>query len=338
MDPVTHGVFGALWALPAARREQMRGAALAGIASGMAADLDALIRSSEDTLLYIEFHRQFTHSFAFAPVGSLAVALILWPILKRQAPFAQVYLWCLLAYLAHPLLDACTSYGTQLFWPFSDQRVAWNWISVIDPLYSLPLGALLAMALWRRKHFWSYLAIGWMVGYMAFGAWQNARAEVILVDWARDQEISVERLVAKPAFANLVLWRALVDDGEDFHLVAIRTLPWTDTLIYPGSSMVRFRVDAFDPETRLGHDLARFEHFSSGWLMRYPDQDVGERIFVGDFRYALDPASQRPLWGVLIDPNDTDTRAEYTTPRRIDEDDRRRFMQRLRGEAPERID
>lgn len=338
MDPVTHGVIGALWALPAARREQMRSAALAGAASGMAADLDALIRSTEDTLLYIEFHRQFTHSFAFAPVGSLAVALMLWPLLKRQAPFAQVYLWCLLAYLAHPLLDACTSYGTQLFWPFTDQRVAWSWISVIDPLYSLPLAALLGFALWRRRRLAAWLAMGWMVGYVAFGAWQAARVEAILIDWARAQEIAVERLVAKPAFANLLLWRALLDDGEDFHVVAIRTLPWTAEIIYPGGSVARFRVDGFDPDTRLGHDLARFEHFSAGWLMRYPDHDEGGRIFLGDFRYAIDPASQRPLWGVLLDPNDADTRAEYTTPRRMDEADRRRFIQRLRGEAPERIE
>lgn len=337
MDPVTHGIFGALSALPAARRERMRSAALVGAVSGMAADLDALIRSREDTLLYIEFHRQFTHSFAFAPVGSLAVALLLWPVVKQRAPFAQVYLWCLLAWLVHPLLDACTSYGTHLFWPFSDQRVAWNWISVIDPLYTLPLAILLALALWRRQHLWSGLALGWMLLYMAFGAWQNQRAESILADWAQAQGIDVERLVAKPAFANLVLWRGLIDDGQDFHLIAIRTLPATESIIHPGGSVARFRIDEFDPETRRGHDLARFKHFSSGWLMRYPAQDEDGRLFVGDLRYAMDPASQRPLWGVLLAPDDADAPAVYTTPRRLTDDDRRRFFQRLRGHPPEHI-
>ena len=338
MDPVTHGIFGALWALPAARRERMRAAALAGAGSGMAADLDALIRSADDSLRYIEYHRQFTHSFAFAPVGSLAVALLLWPLLKRQAAFAQVYLWCLLGYLAHPLLDACTSYGTHLFWPFSEERVAWNWISVIDPLYSLPLAGLLTVALWRRRHRWAYLALGWMVAYMAFGAWQNQRAETVLTSWAEDQNLTIERLVAKPAFANLLLWRAMVDDGRDFHLLAIRTLPWTETTLYPGGSVRSFRIDGFDPDSRLGRDLARFEHFSSNWLISYPELDRDGRIFIGDFRYAIDPASQRPLWGVLVDAESPSSPAEYTTPRRMTEDDRRRFFQRLHGEAPERID
>ncbi len=337
MDPVTHGLFGALWALPAARRRQMRAAALAGASSGMVADLDSLIRSSDDSLLYIEYHRQFTHSFAFAPIGSLAVALVLWPFLKRSASFARLYTWCLLGYLVHPLLDACTSYGTHLFWPFSDARVAWNWISVIDPLYSLPLAALLALALWRRSHRWGLVGLAWILLYMSFGAWQNQRAESILADWAADQGLSGQRQVAKPAFANLWLWRALVDDGQDLHLVAIRTVPWTQTIVYPGGSVPRFRVDGVDPDTRAGDDLLRFEHFSAGWLFRYPELDENGRVFIGDFRYAIDPASQRPLWGILIDPDEPDSAAEYTTPRRVTERDRRRFFQRLRGESVDAI-
>ena len=338
MDPLTHGVFGALWALPAARREQLRPAVLAGAAAGMAADLDALIRSREDSLLSSEYHRQFTHALAFVPIGSLAVALLLWPGFRQRAPFGQLYLWCLLAYLAHPLLDACTSYGTQLFWPIADQRVAWNWISVIDPVYSVPMAALLAVTWWRRQHRWAWMALLWMLLYMAFGAWQNQRVEALLAEWASDRAIPVERLVAKPAFANLLLWRGLIDDGQNFHLVAVRGLPWTESMVYPGGVVPRFRVDGWDPTRRLGQDLARFDHFSSRWLIHAPEHDQAGRHFIGDFRYAMGPASQRPLWGILIDPDDPDARAEYTSPRRMTAADRQRFFQRLRGLAPEQID
>lgn len=338
MDPVTHGVVGALCALPAARRRQVRSAALAGAAGGMVADLDALIRSSSDTLLYIEYHRQFTHSFAFAPVGSLLAALALWPLLKRRAWFARVYLWCLLGYLIHPVLDAATSYGTQLWWPISDQRVAWNWISVIDPLYSLPLLVLLAAAIWRRSHAVSAIALAWMVLYPAFGAWQTQRAEALLAEWANEAGVTVERLVAKPAFANLLVWRGLIDDGRDLHLVAIRTLPGSEPVFYPGGAVARFDRDNIDPHTRRDRDLARFDHFSSRWLFHYPALDAEPRIFIGDFRYALDPASQRPLWGVLVNPNDPQSPAEYTTSRRMNDADRRRFFQRLRGEPAAAID
>ncbi|MEE4295844.1 MAG: metal-dependent hydrolase [Wenzhouxiangella sp.] len=332
MDPVTQGVVGALVAAPAAKQKELRQAALAGAVGGMAADLDVLIRSSSDTLLYIEYHRQFTHSFAFAPLGALLPALVLWPFLRRRQWFSKVYLWCLLGYLVHPVLDAATSYGTQLWWPFTDQRVAWNWISVIDPLYTLPALVLLIAAVWLRRRGIAAMGLVWMVAYLGFGAYQNHRAEDLLSEWAMQQGIERERMVAKPAFANLVLWRGLVDDGDRFHLVAIRTLPGTKPVFYLGGSVARFVPEELPLSGRRAYDLRRFDHFSSNWLFHYPALDTPSRQFIGDFRYALDPADQRPLWGVLINPNDPSERAEYTTSRSMEAADRRRFFQRLRGE------
>ena len=329
MDPVTQGVFGSLWALPAARREKMREAALAGWIGGMAPDLDVLIRSSDDSLLYIEYHRHFTHSLAFIPLGGLAVALVLWPLLRKRVSFGWLYLWATLGYASHGLLDAFTSYGTYLFWPFSDERVALNWISVIDPLYSLPLLGLLVVGVWRRHWLAVGLAWAWLVGYMALAAVQNHRAEATLNRWADNEGIHVERLVAKPGFANIVLWRGLIDDGERFHLAAIRNLPGARQRLWPGGSVERFSIEGFDPDSRLGDDLARFDHFSSDWLFRFPDYDEGDEWFVGDFRYAIDPGSQRPLWGVRFNPGDPDSPARYTTPRRVTEEERAAFFDRL---------
>ncbi len=332
MDPVTQGVVGALAAATAAKDKDLRQAAFAGAVGGMAADLDVLIRSSSDTLLYIEYHRQFTHSFAFAPLGSLLAALVLWPLFRRRQWFAKVYLWCLLGYLVHPILDAATSYGTQLWWPFDDLRVAWNWISVIDPLFTLPALALLSAAFWLRRRGVAVMGVAWMIVYLGFGAYQNHRAEELLADWGARHGIEGTRMVAKPAFANLLLWRGLIDDGGAFHLVAIRTLPGTNPVFYPGGSVARFVPKESPSSGRRAFDLSRFDHFSSGWLFRYPALDQAPRQFIGDFRYALDPADQRPLWGVLIHPDDPSERAEYTTSRSMDAADRGRFFQRLRGE------
>lgn len=335
MDPVTQGIFGSLWAMPAARRPRLRQAAAAGWLGGMAPDLDALIRSGEDTLLYIEYHRHFTHALAFVPVGALIVSLALWPFFRKKTPFGLLYLWCFLGYASHGLLDACTSYGTYLFWPFSDHRVALNWISVIDPLYSVPLLILLAAAVRRGRHRAVALAWAWMILYMGIGAAQNHRAEQALEDWARQEGISIERRVAKPAIANLILWRGLVDDGERFHLVAVRNLPGTATLFWPNGSVEAFDPAPFEPDTRLGYDLRRFHHFSSRWLFRYPAYDKDGRWFIGDLRYAIDPASQRPLWGVYMNPGEPETRARYVTPRRVTRDERQRFLARLLGRDPD---
>ena len=75
MDPLTQGVLGAV--LPqatAARALCAPGAGLLGFLAGMAADLDVLIRSSSDPLLFPEYHRQFTHSLMFIPSGAYLCA------------------------------------------------------------------------------------------------------------------------------------------------------------------------------------------------------------------------------------------------------------------------
>jgi inner membrane protein len=334
MDPVTQGVVGSLWALPAARREQLRQAALVGWIGGMAPDLDVLIRSSTDTLLAIEYHRHFTHSLFFIPLGGLVVALVLWPLFRRRQSFARLTLFASLGYASHGLLDTCTSYGTYLLWPLSETRFAWNIVSVIDPLFSLPLLVLLAVHLWRRNRWALALAWAWGGIYLALAAYQNARAEAALAGWARSQDLAVERLVAKPAFANIILWRGLVDDGEQFHLVAIRTLPGGDARFWPGGSVPRYQPPALPAGAQLSRDLERFRHFSSDWLFRYRAYEADGERFVGDFRYAIDPASQRPLWGVAFDPQRPESRARYTTPRTVTDQDRSAFFARLRGRDP----
>ena len=139
MDPFSQAVVGATFASTSADKTSIRPIILAGALAGMAADLDVLINSATDPLLFLEYHRQFTHSLLFVPIGAALVALALWPFFKRRLTSKQLFIACFLGYLSHGLLDACTTYGTLLLWPFSDARIAWNTISVVDPLFTLPL-------------------------------------------------------------------------------------------------------------------------------------------------------------------------------------------------------
>ena len=151
MDPVSQGVVGGVAARPFASAKEKLIAVVVGALAGMAADLDVLIRSDTDPLLFLEYHRHFTHALIFIPIGALLCALLANFILsrlfsQRHIGFKQVYLWCFAGYATHALLDACTTYGTQLFWPFSDARIAWNNVSVVDPLFTIPLLCLLIMS------------------------------------------------------------------------------------------------------------------------------------------------------------------------------------------------
>ncbi len=153
MDPLTQGLLGAALPQSASKKRHIVAAGVLGVASGMAPDLDVLIRSSSDPLLFLEYHRHFTHSLLFIPFGSFLCALVLYPLFakRRELNFQQSWFYCALGYSTHALLDACTSYGTQLFWPISNTRYAWNTISVIDPAFSLPILILLLFAALKRN-------------------------------------------------------------------------------------------------------------------------------------------------------------------------------------------
>ncbi len=83
MDPVTQGVLGAVVTQVKVPREQLLQGACIGALAGMAPDLDVLIRSATDPLLAIEFHRHFTHSLLFIPIGALICSLVFYPTVRQ---------------------------------------------------------------------------------------------------------------------------------------------------------------------------------------------------------------------------------------------------------------
>ena len=77
MDPLSQSLFGALSAQTTSKKKDIKVATICGITGGISPDIDILIRSNSDPLLSIEFHRHFTHSLFFAPIGSIFVSLIM---------------------------------------------------------------------------------------------------------------------------------------------------------------------------------------------------------------------------------------------------------------------
>ena len=151
MDPISQGSLGAVVAQSGSNPAKIKAATLLGCFGGLAPDLDVFIFSPTDPLLFLEFHRQFTHSLVFIPIGALLVATVLHRLLGKGLRFRESYLFCLLGYATHGLLDTCTTYGTQLLWPFTSERFAWNNVSIIDPLFTLPILALVIVGVYRKQ-------------------------------------------------------------------------------------------------------------------------------------------------------------------------------------------
>ncbi|MDG1119502.1 MAG: metal-dependent hydrolase, partial [SAR86 cluster bacterium] len=108
MDPITQGTVGAAFAQSTANKNNILRIGVIGFLAGLAPDLDVLIRSSNDPILFLEYHRQFSHSLFFIPFGSLVVTLLVFPLVKKSMSLKTVYIASFLGYATHGLLDACT--------------------------------------------------------------------------------------------------------------------------------------------------------------------------------------------------------------------------------------
>jgi inner membrane protein len=336
MDLLTHALAGAATAMLAARQGEIRTAAIAGGVAALLPDADALIRSSTDALVYFEYHRYFTHSLMFIPVGALLAAAVL-RLAFRLVPFVRVYLFCVLGIALAGVLDACTSYGTHLLWPFVNERIAWNIISVLDPVFMLLLAvpAVLALRAARQPVSARWATCGLALGsiYLATGVLQHQRSLQLLERYASEQALSVERLMVKPTIANLLLWRGMIQTAEHIHVAALRPGIIGPSRIYPGERAARLSptdIAAVPEGSRLRSDIERFSFFSDELLTHSGDAFT----VLGDARYSMRPDSLRPIWSIRFDVAEPDRPVSVVTDREMSPADRTRFMQMLRG-APQ---
>jgi inner membrane protein len=171
-------------------------------------------------------------------VGQIALAvsaaIILFPAIvwgRRQLrkqkikPDASQRDWSLLffwAILTHPLLDTCTTYGTQLFQPFWDYRVALNNISVVDPVYTLPfLIFVLIVLMLNRQHrlrpVFNYIGIGISSAYMLFTFYNKMQVDRVFESSLQREGITYERFMTSPTIFNNVLWQGVAEGDTAYY-------------------------------------------------------------------------------------------------------------------------
>lgn len=206
MDPVTHGIAGALIgkaffadrnssakhsAYVKGSTSTARVAILAVTLGAVFPDVDMCIDAlSRDPLAIALYHRGFTHSFVGLPIFAAALAgltraVFLWYAKgsgrEDWTPPSFAFLFAIYAagIASHIILDGCTSFGTRMLNPFSKDRVAWDLLFIID----FVLTALLLvpqLAAWvhqRRKNAVKRAPLMWVFLTAAtFAVWALARA------------------------------------------------------------------------------------------------------------------------------------------------------------------
>jgi len=291
MDSFSQASLGAAVGEMVLGRKVGNKAILWGAVAGTLPDLDVLAYPLMDHVAQLGWHRGPSHAFFYVTVAAPILAWLITRIHRcSEANWRQWTLLIYLAFVTHLLLDTFTIYGTQLFRPFSRWPVAFDTISIIDPLYTVPLMVAVIVALFLRQTSYRRQAvvIAGLVLSTLYLTWTVAVKlhinEVARTNFER-HGITAKRFITTPTIFNTVLWRLTAESDDGFYVgyhslldkndqVTFDYLPKNDSLLAPLAN-----TDA----------VSQLRWFSRGY---YIVRDMDGTIRVADIRFGTIDAGQ----------------------------------------------
>ena len=282
MDSLTQIILGAAVGEAVLGKKVGNKAMLYGAIAGTIPDLDVLASFFTDKVTALYIHRGFTHSIMF----SLLFAPILAWIVTRYEKYKNFKSWTwlfFLSFVTHPILDAHTTWGTQLFWPF-DIRLAFKNIFVIDPLYTIPFLVFLIFAMTQKRtsekrRFYnkmgliissSYLVFTLLLKWIAFNQFEAA---------LKSQNINYLEIDTRPSPLNTILWSANVQT-ENYYLLGNYSFFDTKPIMftkYPKNHHLLGNLAK-------NESVKRMISISEGWFTINKKDDV---LYFNDLRFGL---------------------------------------------------
>ncbi|KAE9534678.1 hydrolase [Ursidibacter arcticus] len=286
MDSVTQFVLGAAVQGVGMGKYQGRKALLYGGLLGTLPDLDVFI-SYADPISSMTYHRGFSHSIFVLTTLAFVITWLTFK-LKSERPFSflRLFLTITLALVTHPIIDAMTVYGTQLFWPLPISPEVWSTVFIIDPIYTLPLVFTCLWALLKKMNAKSIKAlnVALIFGFVYFGTGFIGRFyhEHRFSNVLSTQGVEVEKVLATPTPFNTLLWRVIaVDkqgnlyDGVSGWLDKKAEMEW---IKIPLNLEFASQILPISPETQ------RLKWFTKDWL-HY--EQIGDHLVVSDVRMGM---------------------------------------------------
>ena len=230
MDSITQIVLGAACGEAVLGKKIGNRALLFGAIGGTIPDLDVFIGKLlfNNEIDAMAFHRGFMHSFLFAILAAVGFGMLVFWIYNRGKRFGMTtqkeWMWLFFASIfTHPILDSFTAYGTQLFAPFSNYRVAFNNISVADPTYTLPfLIALIVVMCFNRtstkRRLFLQIGLGVSSLYMLFTLVNKYHVNGVYKQSLADQQIEYLRFQTQPTILNNILWYGTAETAEAYYV------------------------------------------------------------------------------------------------------------------------
>ncbi len=269
MDSLSQIVLGTTVSLLVTGGRQPKKAILYGAVFGTLPDLDVFVPSINDLTATIE-HRTWSHSWIVMSLVSPLFALgIYWKDKSLSYLRWLTLIW--LIFITHSALDAFTIYGTDIFWPISNETIMGASVFIIDPFFTLPL---LIVTIVSRKHNKSAksihrqatIALSFSGAYLLWGVYaqstvQNIAIQSLKTPSFQEQSRSHQHLVATPTPFNSILWRVLVMEEDQYHEGFYSFLDKNPVINFQSYPRNKEIIDLLEPQS----NWQKFNHFAHGY-------------------------------------------------------------------------
>ena len=300
MDSISQALWGALSSQATQKKRQGRVPAWTiGLFAGTLPDLDTFFRSSTDPMLATLMHRNFTHSIFFIPLGAAIIWLLFWPFFKKEKEhYRNYYLIAFAGYGTHWILDVMTSYGTMILWPLTDTRYSIDWLSIVDPLLTLPWLLVFIVFLILKNQKWIYGIFIYTVLYMGYCGFLHNQAYNGYLTYLEKQGEEVaethQKIRLLPTLANSFWYRAISVDEQYIYSSGIFVHPFHfKKYVREGEKVNLWKfteTDFENPET------LRQVKIWSWFVDGYTYLESENPISIGDGRYSTSANGFDSLW------------------------------------------
>ena len=282
MDSLTQIVLGAAVGEAVLGKKVGNKAMLYGAIAGTIPDFDTFASHFTDTVTALEIHRGFTHSIVFsvvfAPIFGWLVSR--WEKTASWKNWSWLFFW---GFLTHPLLDAHTTWGTQLFWPL-DLRLAYKNIFVIDPLYTLPFLVFVILAMRKKRtspkrRKLNNLGLIISSAYMLLTLILKGITYQKFTDALQQQNIQYSEIETKPSPFNTILWTANVDT-KDAYLIGHYSFFDAQPIQFTAYPKNHEWIEDLKEE----ENVQRLIKITKGW---YTITKENEKLYLNDLRFGL---------------------------------------------------
>ena len=293
MDSITQIVLGAACGEAILGKKIGNRALLFGAIGGTIPDLDVLIGKLlfNNEIDSMAFHRGFMHSFLFAILGSIAFGALVFWLYNRGKRYGMTtqkeWMWLFFASIfTHPILDSFTAYGTQLFAPFSNYRVAFNNISVADPLYTFPFLVLLIVVMYLKRHsskrrLFLQLGLGVSSLYMMLTIVNKYHVNGVYKRALSEEQIDYLRFQTQPTILNNFLWYGIAETADYYFVGFYSILDASPTVSKWHKLSKNHDLIGYMPK-----DLETLSWFSGGYYSLSETSDPNTFLYK-DLRYPM---------------------------------------------------